>query len=157
MSKMVYAWKVGTVPVDAQAAGEEMERIRVEHNGRLTQDDIVEAAKARDNPLHPAFEWNDKKAAHAHRLEQAGFLLRTITVRSETEVRAPIRAFVNVTRDTDRSYTSIAHAMSDDDLRRQVIASAWQELEAWRKRHAELIEFSQLFLVIDELKPSQAA
>lgn len=151
MAKMVYQWKERAVcNVDAQLAGEELERIRVLHNGRLAQEDVVKEAKAQDNPLHGAFEWNDKKAAHSWRLEQASYLIRNIVVQvNEDKDVAPIRAFVNVKRDDDQSYTSVHHAMSDAELRAQVVANAWKELEAWRKRHAELIEFARLFAVID--------
>lgn len=159
---MVYRWKpLTSVAVDAQAAGEELERIRVSRNGRLVQEDVVAEAKDKANPLHPAFEWNDRKAAHAYRLDQAGYMIRSITVvMSEPEQeqeREPIRAFVNVQRDDDRSFTSIAHAMSDEDLRAQVIARAWKELHDWRKRHAELVEFARLFTVIDEVGAQQAS
>lgn len=159
MGAMVYSWRPGVSPaVPAQVAGEEMERIRVHNNGRLTQEDIVEAAKPKTAPLHPAFEWNDKKAAEQWRLEQASYMIRHIAVAvSGSADRAPIRAFVNVTRDEDRSYTSIAHAMSDGELRHQVIAAAWKELEDWRKRHTELVEFARLFTVIEELRPAKVA
>ena len=155
-----YRWKPQTsIKVDAQIAGEELERIRVQHNGRLTQDDVVTEARDKASPLHPAFEWNDKKAAHQWRLEQASYMIRSITVvMDETRVESePVRAFVNVVRDEDRSYTSLAHAMSDEELRRQVIAAAWAELMAWRKRHAELVELTRVFAVIDEVQTASAA
>lgn len=151
----VYRWKPGsTAPLEAQAAGDEMERIRVRNNGRLTSELVVEAARDEDAPLHPAFEWNDKRAAEAHRLEQARYLIRSIEVvvdRGDPEP-VPIRAFVNVQRDEDRSFTSTFHALSDVDLRAQVIASAWRELEAWRRRHAELVEFARIFTEIDKAR-----
>lgn len=157
MGQMVYQWKDrAIVNVDPQKAGEELERIRVHHNGRLSQDDVVAAAKAKDNPLHGAFEWNDKAAAHAHRLEQASYLIRNITVQvNEDKEAKPIRAFVNVKRDNDQSYTSVHHAMSDAELRAQVVARAWDELQAWRKRHSELVEFATLFAVIDAAAPKE--
>lgn len=156
---MIYQWKErAIVNVDAQKAGEELERLRIRQNGRLTQDDVVRVAKDASNPLHGAFEWNDKKAAHAHRLEQASYLIRNITVQvSDKPDAQPIRAFVNVKRDEDQSYTSVHHAMSDAELRAQVVASAWAELTAWRKRHAELVEFATLFAVIDTQAPKDVA
>lgn len=154
MSK--YLWKPKVqVPVEAQVAGEELERIRVAHNGRLTQQDVVAEARDKANPLHKAFEWNDKRAATEYRLSQAGYIIRSITVATELEgdkETAPVRAFVNVLRDDDRSYTSVAHAMSDTELRAQVIARAWKELEDWKARHAELVEFARLFSVIEDMR-----
>lgn len=148
----VYRWKPQAgIAVDAQVAGEELERIRTSRNGRLTQEDVVEEARPKTSPIHDAFEWNDKRAAHKWRLEQASYLIRQITVvYDEAPAAEPIRAFVNVKRGEDRSYVSTAQALSDADLRRQVVAAAWFELRAWRKRHAELIEFARVFALIDQ-------
>lgn len=152
----VYKWRAHAgVLIPAQVAGEELERIRVSNNGRLAQEDVVAAAKRKTSPLHSAFEWDDKAAAHQHRLSQAGYLIRkldVVTVANDDEQSKPIRAFVNVTRDDDRSFTSIAHAMSDDELREQVIARARKELEDWQSRYDDLIEFSSVFAAIEQMK-----
>lgn len=108
---------------------------------------------ARDeaSPLHPAFEWDDAKAAHAHRLEQASYLIRSVVIVSdEGKDAAPVRAFVNVQRDTDRSFTTVAHAMSDTELRAQVLAKALHELQSWRYRYEELVELAKLFAQVDK-------
>src|SRR5690554_4361555 len=102
MMQTVYKWRAHAgVSIPAQVAGEELERIRVANNGRLAQEDVVTAAKAKSSPLHPAFEWNDKQAAHQYRLSQAGYIIRKLdVVQVEGDTAAnPIRAFVNVTRD----------------------------------------------------------
>jgi hypothetical protein len=154
---MIYQWAVGAhCPIEAQIAGEELERIRTWNNGRLDAVNVVEASRDPGAPLHPAFEWNDKKAATAHRISQAMYVIRHVVVNVDKPdgESAPIRAFVSVQRDEDRSYTSIGHALSDDDLRAQVLASAWAELEAWRRRHAELIELAKVFAVIDKARPA---
>jgi hypothetical protein len=152
---MIYQWKDGAhVSIDAQAAGEEMERIRVRQNGRLDQESVLAAARKPKSPLHPHFEWDDGKAAEAYRINQAGELIRwiTVTVEKPNGGEVPVRAFVNVKREEDRSYTSIQHALSDEDLRAQVVAQAWAELEAWRKRYAELQEFATLFATIEQAR-----
>lgn len=152
MTDMVYRWKPNVVvPVPAQIVGEELERIRVAHNDRLTQEHIVAEAAKKKSPLHPAFEWDDTLAGHKYRLEQAGYLIRSITVTMEAEdEKPPVRAFVNVERDADRSYTSTAHAMSDAELRAQVLARALKELQAWRVRYNELVELARMFAEIDK-------
>lgn len=149
---MIYQWKAeARTKVDAQKAGEELERIRTWNNGRLDPKDVVEASRDPGAPLHPEFEWNDTAAATKYRVEQAKYVIRSITVAS-TEGNpnvAPIRAFVSVVRDEDRSYTSVQHALSDAELRQQVISQAWAELEAWRNRYAELVEFAKVFALIE--------
>lgn len=153
-----YRWKPGAVTkIEAQAAGEELERIRVRHNGRLDQENVLQEAANDASPLHEHFEWDDAKAAQEFRLEQAGYLIRSIEVfvpASNKEDEIPIRAFVNVQREEDRSYTSVIDAMADPDLRAQVVAQAWKELESWEKRHAELVEFGAVFSAIKESRPS---
>lgn len=154
---MIYQWKVGArVKMDAQKAGDELERIRVHQNGRLESEDVLREASEPSSPLHSAFEWDDGKAAKAHRLEQAHYLIRSIEVVmvGDNEEASSIRAFVSVERDNDRSFTSTAHALADDELRQQVIGQAWRELEAWRRRHAELIEFAKVFTEIDRARPA---
>lgn len=152
----VYKWRPHAgVPVPAQVAGEELERIRVRNNGRLSQEVVVSEAKNEENPLHSAFEWNDRKAAHQYRLGQAGYVIRMLSVTfvdDGDKKTDPVRAFVNVSRGEDRSYTSIVHAMSDDELREQVIAKAYKELEDWQNRYSEIVEFSQVFDAIRNLK-----
>lgn len=154
MMAMVYQWKPeARIKIDAQSAGEEMERIRVRNNGRLEPRAVLKAAKAKSSPFHNHFEWDDQIAAGQYRLAQAGHLIRCIEVTIEDQPQTkPIRAFVSVIRDEDRSYTSVAHAMSDAELREQVIKQAWAELAAWKARHAELIEFARVFAVIEEVK-----
>lgn len=151
---MIYQWKDGSMPkVDAQAAGQEMERLRTMRNGRLEAKDLVEQSRDPSAPLHPAFEWDNDAAAEAYRIDQARYLIRSIEVVVLPEPEAkPVRAFVSVRRDDDRSYTSVAHAMSDPELRQQVLDNALRELEAWRNRYAELVELANVFAAIDEAR-----
>lgn len=154
---MVYQWKPGSVHrVNAQVAGEELERIRVHQNGRLEAADVVRESRDPWAPLHGEFEWNDGKAAESYRNEQARGLIRHIAVQMPKPdgSEGAVRAFVSVVRDTDRSFTSTAHALSDAELRRQVLDQAWRELEAWRNRHAELVELAEIFATIDQARPA---
>lgn len=154
---MVYKWKAyaSVQGVSAQQAGEELERIRKMRNGNMIAADVLKEARKASNPLHSAFEWDDKKAAHHYRLNQASDLIRAVVVIDESKPNAlPVRAFVNVGIDEDRGYTSVVAAMSDTVIRAQVIARAWKELEDWRKRYEGLVEFSQVFSVVDETKDS---
>ena len=151
---MIYQWREGArFSVDAQKAGNELERIRTKHNGRLEPDWVVHAAKSDKNPLHGLFEWNDTVAAQNYRVSQARHVIRSIeVVIEEAERPKPVRAFVSVVRDRDQSYTSVSHAMSDPELRKQVLRTALKELEAWRHRYAELVELATVFAAIEEAR-----
>lgn len=156
MSRMRYGWRPGShVRLDAQLAGEEMERVRKAHNGRLEPEMLVRQARSKRSALHDHFEWDDAVAAEKHRLDQAGALIRSLTVdisKSNLESK-PIRAFVNVEVGGDRHYVAIQTAMDSEELRHQVIQRAWRELKAWQERHAELVEFARVFAAIERSKP----
>lgn len=152
-----YAWRPGSrIAIDANKAGRELSQIE-RKEGALTPETVLERARSNNSSLHDHFEWDDTKAAEQHRLGQAGELIRSITVdvsRSNVEPAKPIRAFINVVEQDERHYVSTVRALSDDQLRQQVIAKAWADLEAWRKRHAELIEFAAVFAAIDQARPA---
>lgn len=151
-----YAWRPGSrVSLDPEKAGKEMEDVRRLNGGALTPDALLERARSSNSAVHDHFEWDDGKAAHLHRLGQAGDLIRAITIdvsTSNVEPPKPIRAFVSVEREGVRSYTSTVHALSDAQLRKQVIERAWADLEAWRQRHADLTEFGRIFAAMDATK-----
>jgi hypothetical protein len=153
-----YGWRPGSrVSLDADLAGRELERIRTANNGELTPLAVLEQARSSNSALHDHFEWDDTRAAEAHRLGQAGEIIRSITVdisRSNVEPPKPVRAFVSVERAGDRSYTSTLHAMGDEALRRQVLEGAWRELLAIRRKYEGLEELARIFQAIDEARPA---
>lgn len=150
--KQHYAWKPGSrIRIDAEKAGRELTRMEGESGG-LTPEKVLDRARSANSALHAHFEWDDTAAAHQHRLQQARELIRSITVetvRTNVGDPRPVRAFVSVTENEEGSYASTARAMSDKELRAQVLARAWRDLQAWRQRYAELVEFSKLFEIID--------
>lgn len=148
-----YGWRPGSrIALDAQVVGKTLEKLQKGRNDPLEPSTIVDAARAEDSPLHPHFEWDDSVAAEEFRSGQARELVRSLTVdvsRSNLETR-PVRAFVNVSVGEDRGYVTTQTAMSSIELRKQVIAKAWAELEAWRQRHAELVELARIFTMVDQ-------
>jgi len=158
---MKYKWvsSSGVRNLKAQAVGEELERIRNGNNGKLRNADVIAAAKSNASPLYRYFDWDDTTAAAKWRLEQAGLLIRSVEVCVEISKgkSRDLRAFVSVTRDGDRSYTSISHAMSDADLREQVLADALRELQSWREKYASLSEFAKVHTAIDSLSKRRVA
>lgn len=148
-----YGWRPGSrVSLDAQKVGEAIAKLQKAANAPLEPETIVEAARDKKSVMHAHFEWDDAKAAGAYRTDQARELVRSLTVevsRSNIEPRF-VRAHVSVESGGDRGYVSTAVAMGSQELRRQVIARAWSELEAWRQRHAELTELGRIFSMIDQ-------
>lgn len=148
-----YAWRPGSrVSIDADKAGRELARIE-QAEGELTPAAVLGRARSANSSLHAHFEWDDSKAAEQHRLTQAGELIRSITVditRSNIEPPKPTRAFVSVERKGERTYVGVQTAMSDADLRRQVLERAWSELASFRARYADLKELAGVFAAMDK-------
>lgn len=157
MDRNRYSWRPGArIKIDAQKAGAELSLIEKETKTSLTPEAVLERARTSNSALHDHFEWDDSAAAEKHRLGQAGELIRSIVIdvsRSNLSVRN-VRAFVSVEQEGERSYISTARAMSDADLRRQVVRRAWEDFEALRKRHQGLEELARIFAAIDEARPS---
>lgn len=149
---MIYKWKEAFPgrAVPAQVVGERLEQIA--KRVQLTPKAVVDDARPTNSPLHPCFEWNDQVAAEKWRQEQAGAILRNIEVVIEdaSGKDREVRAFVNVTQDDDRQYTSIAKAMRSPELRRQVLDTALRELESWRTKYGELRELADLLAAVDQ-------
>lgn len=151
----VYKWKEDfRFPTPAQLAGERLETIREKNGGKLTPKDVVEDSRPEDSPLHHCFEWDDEKAAESFRLNQARAIINhVVAVVQHDEKEYNVRAFVSVTtKGSDRHYTSMGYAMSQEDLRKQVVQSAWRELEGWKNRYKEYEELSTVFNAIDAVK-----
>lgn len=126
---MVYQFRLGArvKGVDAQTAGEELERIR-ERDGKIETETIVSEARPENAPLHPAFEWNDSVAADEYRLWQARALVRSVEIAPQGKDEEPTPKYVHVRATSEESgyYQSVEVAVQNPDE----WASALSELGA---------------------------
>lgn len=67
-------------PADAAVIGPELERLAAD--GATKAGQIVDAARPADAPLHPFFEWDDRRAAEGFRHLQAARMTRSIVVKT---------------------------------------------------------------------------
>lgn len=150
---MVYQWKPGSrVKLKAQVVGTRLESLRKKH-GKLTPAIVVADAKADTSPLHPAFEWDDKKAAAEYREVQAGYIIRSveIVVSEEGQEDRIVRAFANIIEDDDQFFTSMTVALADPTSREYVLREAKEYFEDGRKRYKHLQEFAAVFAAMDNV------
>lgn len=151
-----YAWRPGSrVSIDADKAGRELARIE-KSEGELTPTVVLDRARSANSSLHGHFEWDDSVAAEQHRLSQAGELIRSIVIdvtHSNVEPQKTTRAYVSVQRESGRSYVATQTAMSDIDLRRQVLERAWSELEMFRRKYGDMQELAKVFEAMDRSRP----
>jgi hypothetical protein len=144
----VYEWKpMVSMPVDPQIAGRRLEELSAARGG-VTPAEVVEDASPPGSVLHPIFEWDDTKAAKAHREDQARHMLRSIRVVIERPEQEPIvtRGFVVIEREGEgRVYDQVEIVMSDAKLRQQVVDRALKELSAWMERYNGYVELSSMY------------
>lgn len=146
---MIYKWKIpNLLPVDAQVAGEELDRIYRE-NGRLEPARIVDESRDSAAPLHPCFEWDDVVAAEKYRQTQAQMIVRSIVTVHETPNREPVetRAFVSV----QREYKPIEVVTSSEEQMQELLRTALAELMAFRRKYSILSELAGVMRAIEEV------
>ena len=91
--------------------------------GELTAPRVVEEARDAASPLHRHFDWNDTTAAHAHRLNQARALIRSVRVEvtvHEHVFKAP--AYVHdPDRDNGGGYIPTPKLANDREMAQRVM------------------------------------
>jgi hypothetical protein len=138
----------GAVPgrakrADPQVIGEALETIRLENGGELHPHAVVADARDAKSPLHRYFEWDDKKAAEAHRMDQARALIRSIRVIDDKDEKSR-PAFLSIRSDVGIGYHSIRDVLNSRDLRQRLLEQAQRDLDSWTARYHELREIVEL-------------
>ena len=143
---MTYQWKVpGIMPVDAQTAGNELQRI-YERDGVIEPETVVAESQTPSAPLHSCFEWDDAKAAHKYRITQAQTIIRSIVVVEEA-TQPETRAFVNV----QREYHPVSVVVRNPEKREILLQNALNELRWFERKYNTLQELSNVFAAIKEV------
>jgi len=121
-----------------------------DHHGRLTAEKLVRAASNPKHPMHKDFEWDDAKAGHQHRLDQARTYIsavRVMVTASTKQVKAvgyvrdpwakPHQGYINTARlRTDRE--AAEEALLDETTRLQAVFERCRELAAALELEADL-------------------
>lgn len=160
-----YSFKGHSFGVSAEVIGNHIQELMDKKGGEITPEDVLKSAKSKKSKIHDCFEWDDTKAAHAHRVTQARYILRKVTViikNDEEEIET--RAFVNIKRDesgeltqnafdfSKSSYVSITAAMESDPLKAYTLDRALIELDNFAKRYKSLKELSKVFEAVKKVK-----
>jgi len=120
-------------------------------SGRLNAEDVVEAARDPNSPLHQYFTWSDSEAAERWRMQEAQNLIRSFSIYNE-ELKIRVRALTSLEDDREEGggYRWTIDVLQRPDLREQYLISALKDLEAVRKRYAHVQELVALWQAIDE-------
>lgn len=118
-------------------ARETLQTMAKRNGGKITPAAVVEAARAKNSPLHRYFEWDNTKAAQLYREDQARALIRSVKVQITTETKRVVA--VGYVRDplcesTDQGYVSVQSILSDEDAKREVLIAEFERAAAAIKR-----------------------
>ena len=148
---------------DVAAIGPAIEALAQQNNNTITAEEILEAARSVDSPLHSYFEWDTAKAAYQYNLSQARYLARSYRVEIVTSTRDEqtkflMRGIVNVQVTAERrAYTLIENVLDSPALLAQEMAKAKAQAQYWKDRYAQYRKSEQfqdlepLFNVIEQI------
>ena len=150
---MAYAWKKGYhARVSAQAAAEVCSDLEVQD--ALSSENLVEVSRPKSAPLHGAFDWDDAVAGENWRKFQAGTIIRSLVIVSETDdgvPAEPVRAFFSI-KLTEPNYESLHVIIRDQDKYADLLKTAIRELQAFSRKYRTLKELAPVTEAIDQLR-----
>ena len=149
---MVYKYRATQYKVPAQVAGEYLNKLG--ESGDLTAKRLLEESRPKKALLHECFEWDDTKAAEAHRIYQARHFIANIVITEVDEKPVQItRAFVSVSEASHAEravFKPVITALSDENSREIVLANAIRELQMFKDKYGALTELTAVIDAIDE-------
>ena len=152
--KKQYRWKRNSWldgrKLDANEVGQEFEKIENKY-GVVTAEKVVAIAENENNVLHNYFEWDNEKAGHLWRKQQARTLIACVEVTYINEDKTDpvtVRAFVNTKK--DQGYQRIEKVVTDIDSYQRLLDKAYDDLRVVRDKYADLQEIQEKLSFLDE-------
>jgi len=122
---------------------DELEQIRLTHDGVLRATDVVEHARNPETALHDRFEWDDTKAAWQHRLWQARELIRVVV---QTRPTSDVSTRVYVSLAADRRNDGGGYRTLDEVMRSKTMRDA-----LLKQASADMVRFETTYRQLSEL------
>lgn len=124
---------------DPAALGEAIDEIYRKY-GEIKPERLIEEAKDALHPAHSHFEWDDAKAAHGFRLEQARRIIRIVATTDPRSQRM-VPAFVSLRSEGGTSYHPMIDVIRSDDLTDRLLKQAEADLQSFEFRYRRFEEF----------------
>ena len=119
-----------------------------DQNERLTPQLVVDTARDEAHPLHERFEWNDKVAGEAYRLDQARRLIRSVRVvykeADDKEGARSIRAYHAIRDEQGTSYRPVEEVVENQIATKILLQDMQREWLQLKRRYGMFEEFLQL-------------
>jgi hypothetical protein len=135
------------------------EVLKIKKNKGLSAESILEEAKHKTNVLHDLFCWDNTKAANLWRMQQARVFINEIKIIIDSkEYYAFENVKIAVTSDgttSIREYKSREEIITNEELRKQIIESAYSQLVYWKNKYEnyKFPEFENVISEINSIKP----
>lgn len=126
-----------------------------QNGGHLNAEDVVEAARPKDSPLHSKFTWDNTKAAESWRYWQARYLINvSVNIVSIGSGDRSMRTFVNLKSDRKgkTGYRIMADVLSSTSLRNQLLEESLDQMSYFRQKYATLKELTGVFQSIRKVE-----
>lgn len=138
---------------EAQTVGEFLEKLTEERGGQVTTQEIVDAAKDAQSPIHMYFEWDDTIAGAEYRKYQARRLINHIVLVNTEQQKAfySIKVPINENSKTGikRAYMTQERTLSVADYRQQTLDFAMDQISHWHKQYESFKELSKIHKAIE--------
>jgi len=142
---MNYEFTISKFPAKANDVGKYFEKLHEEY-GEISPEIIVEKARDKNNLLHNYFEWDDTKAAHKYRLEQAKEIIRCLVVQNDggEKIRAVVSVSINYNE--KRSYQPLKLVLNNDYAKTMLLEQARRDAQIFIAKYRTLTELSGVIL-----------
>jgi hypothetical protein len=114
------------------------------HNGILKAEDVVDAARPVNSPLHASFCWDDTKAAEQWRLHQARNLIRVVvTILPVENTLQEVDVYCSLDRDRrlpGGGYRTLVSVLNDKQLRAELLKEACRDMQIFTQKYAQLTQ-----------------
>lgn len=129
----------------APSVTDELRIIAERNNGVLVPKHVVTYARNASTALHGLFEWDDGKAAEAHRLEQARHIIRVRVAdlpMAGSDMTVSVREYVHLSKDDVGVYRRVEDVLGSKAQRSVMLDDAKRDLRAFRDKYIALAELA---------------
>ena len=143
------AWKNGIVAkTDAQTALKIM--CELEEQGKLNAQELVNASRPADAPMHQDFEWDDAIAGEQWRKAQARVYIAGIVYAPVQTHGEPVRVFAKLTAGSSE-YTNLETIMRSPDSIEILRQNAIKDQEVYKSKYNTILKIVEVNMSIDSV------
>lgn len=134
-----------------QEVQDELKRIH-DRDGGLEPAVVLDEARDEGSILHGLFEWDDAKAGHQFRLDQARGIIRVAVVVISEVSNAPVREYININDEQrGRAYRETQSVLTDKRLYELAKRDALLQLSRLGQRYRHIQELSPIWNEVTRL------